>query len=74
MDWVDSFHRLSDDEMRDLATWLAAEYLTVGEFTEIVDRTYRQAADEWHGGPLAFVASCGRPCSVRKWISHAALR
>jgi hypothetical protein len=59
IDWVDYFHRLSDDELRELAAWLADEYLTVGEFTDLVDRIYRRAADEWRGRSLTLVASYG---------------
>lgn len=61
MDWGDYFHRLSDDEIRELATWLAAECLEVWEFMDIVDRAYAQASDDWHERPPAFVASRGRP-------------
>jgi hypothetical protein len=61
IDWVDYFRRLSDDELHELATWLAAESLTVGEFTDLVDRLYRQVADEWQGRSQAFVVRCGRP-------------
>ena len=65
IDWSDYFHRLSDDQMRELASWLAAESLKVSEFTDIVDRVYAQASDEWHGRPPAFVASYGRPIMER---------
>ncbi len=61
INWVDYFHRLSDDELRKLAAWLAAELLQVSEFTDILDRVYTHTADEWHGRSLAFVATCGRP-------------
>lgn len=61
MDWGDYFHRLSDNEIRELATWLAAECLEVWEFMDIVDRAYVQASDDWHERQPAFVASRGRP-------------
>ncbi len=65
IDWCDYFHCLSDDQMRELATWLAAEFLKVGEFTDIVDRVYAQAPDEWRGRSPAFVASYGKPIMER---------
>jgi hypothetical protein len=60
IDWSEYLHRLSDDQMRDLATWLAADFLKVSEFTDIVDRVYAQAPAEWHGRSAAFVAYYGR--------------
>jgi hypothetical protein len=60
IDWVDYLHHLSDDEMRELAAWLAAEFLGVGEFTDIVDRVYVWALDDWRGRQPAFVTSCKR--------------
>lgn len=63
IDWADYFHCLSDKELHDLATWLAAEGLKVAEFTDLVDRAYAidvQASDTWRGRPLAFVACYGR--------------
>jgi hypothetical protein len=65
IDWCDYLHCLSDDQMRDLATWLVAEFLKVSEFTDLVDRVYAQAPDEWHGRSPAFVASYGRPMVER---------
>jgi hypothetical protein len=65
IDWVDYFHCLSDDQMRELATWLAADFLKVSEFTDLVDRVYAQAPNEWHGRSPAFVASYGRPTVER---------
>jgi hypothetical protein len=65
IDWVDYFHCLSDDQMHELATWLAADFLKVSEFTDLVDRVYVQAPDEWHGRSPAFVASYGRPVVER---------
>jgi hypothetical protein len=59
IDWGNYFHRLSDDEIGELAMWLAAEDLAVGEFTDLLDRLSRRAADEWRGRSLALVASCG---------------
>ena len=64
-DWCDYFHHLSNNQMRELATWLAAEYLKVSEFTDIVDRVYAQASDEWRRQPPAFIASFGRPMVAR---------
>jgi hypothetical protein len=61
IDWCEHFRRLSDDDLQELATWLAAEFLKVSEFTDVVDRAYAQASDEWNGRALAFVARCGRP-------------
>jgi hypothetical protein len=60
IDWVDYFHHLSDDEIRELAAWLAAEFLGVGEFTDIVDRVYVWALDDWRGREPAFVTLCKR--------------
>ncbi len=61
LDWVSYFHGLSDDEIRELAAWLAAECLEVGEFVEVVDRVYARTSDEWRGQPPVFVAWFGRP-------------
>lgn len=63
IDWVDYFHHLSDDDLSELATWLAAESLMVSEFMEFVDRVYTHESVEWHGRTLAFVACCGRPAA-----------
>ena len=60
LDWGDYFHRLSDDEIQELATWLANEFLEVWEFMDIVDRAYVQAPDEWRRQPPAFVSRYGR--------------
>jgi hypothetical protein len=65
INWCDYFRCLSDDQMRELATWLAADSLKVSEFTDIVDRVYAQASDEWHGRSPAFVATYGRPIMER---------
>ena len=65
IDWYDYFHCLSDNQMRELATWLVAEFLKVSEFTDLVDRVYAQAPDEWRGRSPAFVASYGRPMVER---------
>ena len=59
IDWRTYFRRLSKDQMRELARWLAAEFLRVSEFTDILDRFYTQVADEWHGRSSAFIASYG---------------
>lgn len=61
LDWAGYFHDLSDDEIHELASWLAAEFLEVWEFTDIVDRVYAQTAGAWRGRPPAFVACYGRP-------------
>jgi hypothetical protein len=61
INWVEYLRGLSDDDLRELAAWLAAEFLKVSEFTDIVDRVYAQAADTWRGRARAFVANCGRP-------------
>jgi hypothetical protein len=65
IDWYDYFHCLSDNQMRELATWLVAEFLKVSEFTDLVDRVYAQAPREWRGHSPAFVASYGRPMVER---------
>jgi hypothetical protein len=65
IDWHNYFHCLSDDQTHELATWLAAEFLKVSEFTDLVDRVYAQAPEEWHGRSPAFVASFGRPMVER---------
>ena len=61
INWVVYFQQLSDDELRELATWLAVEFVKVSEFTDIVDREYAQTSDEWHGRSGAFVGCRGRP-------------
>jgi hypothetical protein len=60
IDWCEHFRRLSDDDLQELATWLAARFLKVSEFTDIVDRAYAQSGDEWRGRALAYVACYGR--------------
>lgn len=60
-DWIGFFHSLSDDETRNLAAWLVAERLHVGEFMEVVDRVYARTSDEWRGQPSVFVVWHGRP-------------
>jgi hypothetical protein len=65
IDWYDYLHCLSDDQMRELATWLASESLKVSEFTDLVDRVYAQASDEWRGKPPTFIARYGRPMVER---------
>jgi hypothetical protein len=62
IDWVDYFHQLTENEIRELAAWLAAEFLGVGEFTDLVDRMYVRGLDDWRGRAPSFVASC--KCSV----------
>lgn len=59
-DWVGYFHSQSDDEIHELAAWLAAERLNVGEFMEVVDRVYARTSDEWRGQASVFVAWFGR--------------
>jgi hypothetical protein len=65
IDWYDYLHRLSDAQMRELATWLAAEFLKVSEFTDIVDRIYAQTPKERRGRSPTFVTSFGRPMAER---------
>jgi hypothetical protein len=65
IDWPDYFHCLSDDQMRELATWLAAEFLKVSEFTDLVDRVYAQTPHEWGGRSPIFVTNFGRPMVER---------
>jgi hypothetical protein len=65
IDWYDYLHYLSDDQMRELATWLVAEFLKVSEFTDLVDRVYAQAPDEWRRRSPTFVARYGRPMVER---------
>lgn len=61
LDWIGYFHSLSDDEIHELAVWLAAERLEVGEFMEVVDRVYARTSDEWRGQAPVFVDWFGRP-------------
>src|SRR5579859_6239409 len=61
LDWMGYFHSLSDDEIHELAAWLAAERLEVGEFMEVVDRVYARTSDEWRGQAPVFVDWFGRP-------------
>jgi hypothetical protein len=65
IDWAAYFHCLSDNDLHELAAWLAAEGLEVSEFTDLIDRAYAQTSNEWRGRPLAFVATCGRPVVAR---------
>jgi hypothetical protein len=65
IDWYDYFHCLSDAQTRELATWLAAEFLKVSEFTDIVDRIYAQTPEERRGRSPTFVTSFGRPMVER---------
>lgn len=60
-DWISYFQSLSDVEMRNLATWLVAECLHVGEFMEVVDRVYARTADKWREQPAVFVVWHGLP-------------
>ena len=61
IDWVGYLHELSDDDLHELAAWLAAEGLKVSEFTDILDRVYAHTSDRWRGRALAFVTDYGRP-------------
>jgi hypothetical protein len=63
IDWVDYLHGLSDGDLHELATWLAAERLKVSEFTDILDRMYARASERWRGRAAAFVTCCGRPAA-----------
>jgi hypothetical protein len=68
LDWVGYFHSLSNVEVHQLAAWLAAEYLEVWEFKEIVDRVYAQAAQasgDWRDQSTTFVTCYGRPAVER---------
>ncbi|HEU0028131.1 MAG TPA: hypothetical protein VFQ25_13540 [Ktedonobacterales bacterium] len=65
LDWVGFFHSLSDDEVLDLAAWLTAEGLEVGEFMEVVDRAYARTLEEWRGQSPVFMAWFGRPAAMR---------
>ncbi len=58
-DWLRYFHGLTGDQAHDLAAWLAAHDLDMGEFMEIVDRSYALAPDYWHGEPHHFIARVG---------------
>ena len=60
IDWCDYFHCLSDEQLRELAAWLAARFLKVSEFTDILDRAYAQSSDERRGPSPTFIASYGR--------------
>lgn len=61
LDWAAFAHSLSEDELRELAAWLAAEFLEIGEFVEVVDREYAHASDAWHTQSTTFVNWRGRP-------------
>ena len=61
LDWVGYFHSLSDDAIRELAAWLAAQSLEIWELMDIVDREYAQASEDWRGRSPAFVGYRGRP-------------
>jgi hypothetical protein len=65
VNWVGYVRSLSDDDLRELAAWLAAEFLEIGEFMEIVDRAYRQTSDAWRGRSPEFVARMGRLVAQR---------
>jgi hypothetical protein len=65
LDWVGYFHSLSDDEILELAAWLTAERLRVGEFMEVVDRAYARTLAEWRGQPPVFIAWFGRAEATR---------
>jgi hypothetical protein len=64
LNWVRHLRCLSDDEIRELAAWLVAELLQVGEFMEIVDRAYARAPGEWRRLAPPFVARIGRPVAA----------
>lgn len=61
LDWAGYFRSLSDDAIRELAAWLAAESLEIWELMDIVDREYARAPENWRGRTPAFVAYWGRP-------------
>lgn len=75
-DWRGYVGSLRADELIDLATWLAAIDLRIGELIEIVDRAYAVAADRWRGRPRHFMTCVGRPAAeayVRRKRSFAGL-
>jgi len=61
IDWCEYFYGLSDEQLRELATWLAARVLNVSEFTDMVDRAYAQVSEERRGPSPTFIARYGRP-------------
>ncbi|MGZ3637521.1 MAG: hypothetical protein ACXWQR_08940 [Ktedonobacterales bacterium] len=61
LDWGDYFHDLSDDDIRELAGWLAAECIEVWEFMDIVDRAYVQTSEAQRERSPAFVRCYGHP-------------
>jgi len=60
IDWCEYFHGLSDEQLRELAIWLAARFLKVSEFTDIVDRVYAQVSEERRGPSPTFIVRYGR--------------
>src|SRR6266536_5454397 len=60
LNWPGYVRSLQDDELRALATWLAAKGLGVGEFMEVVDRAYAVATAQWRWQSQHYVAQCGR--------------
>ncbi len=65
LDWVGYFQSLSDGETLELAAWLAAERLDLGEFMEVVDRMYAGIPDEWRCQSPVFMAWFGCPGAMR---------
>jgi hypothetical protein len=63
LNWGGYFRTLQDDDLRALATWLAAQRLQVGEFMEVVDLAYAKAPARWQGKTHAFVKVIGRPAA-----------
>jgi hypothetical protein len=62
-DWPGYLRRLSGDEARALAAWLATEGLDVGEFMDVVDRAYATAPARWRARPRPFLTRLGRPAA-----------
>jgi hypothetical protein len=58
-DWPGYFRALPEDEARDLATWLGAQGLQVGEFIEVVDRAYAGWPERWRRRPDLFMRLVG---------------
>jgi hypothetical protein len=61
LDWPDYWQSLDEDGVGALASWLAAEDLQVGEFTDVVDRAYAAAPTLWRTRARYFVPQVGRP-------------
>ncbi len=60
LDWPGYFRALPEVDARALATWLGAHGLQVGEFMEVVDRSYAAWPEQWLGRPDAFISLVGK--------------